>query len=167
MQSLYKALDAWWQCLVGYFFVLALLSKLWYAKGTQKLTHYRHWFILCNLLLNQGVTMYNHLLYHGCFTSGTMFNNLSPNIGTTHTSTHNRSGEYTYAGPLEDTGLAAVALQNYEAFYNLPAGTATLADLHSTSAGLRGWATTQLQNAHANEIATVAAVDHQMSYNVE
>ena len=45
-----------------------------------------------------------------------------------------------YAGPLEDTFLTAVALTNYEDFYGLEEGTATLADLQQTSAGLLGWA---------------------------
>ena len=45
-----------------------------------------------------------------------------------------------YAGPLEETFLAAIALANYEDFYGLEEGTATLDDLQQTSAGLLGWA---------------------------
>jgi hypothetical protein len=66
--------------------------------------------------------------------------------------------DFDYDGPLEHTDVMTPALSNFETFHDLPEGTAAIEDIVETSAGVLGWAATDIQPQMLTEL------EHQDSF---
>jgi hypothetical protein len=106
------------------------------------------WFSLL-LLASQ---TFQSLISHGRLTDAWPIytENIQPNAAGV--------GPLDFNFPLEDTPLADLALANFEIFHGLMAGTATIQDLHGTSAGLLVWAEANLSPEILHETAPAAGL---------
>ena len=112
-----------------------LLQSL--SKWSGKLKRYPAWLLLLHLLVHEAVMQFNYLQMHGRMNIST-YTTVNPTF--IDESTLETNTGFVYQGPLEDTTLAQNALANFEFFHDLPPGTASIEDLHLSSAGLLGWA---------------------------
>lgn len=64
----------------------------------------------------------------------------------------NVQSECLHGGPLNETDMATVALLHYEQFHDLTPGTATITDLHMSSAGVLGWALSDLGGSEIQDV---------------
>ena len=132
---LHSTADNFRQCM----FAVSVLDAMWWfckRAGKSKLAHMI--ILLIQMLSFSAWPLHTFLLSHGHQQAYVV---QSPSTTSTTTQTGGA-----FEGPLDNTYLATIALQQYEFFHSLPQGSASTADLHQTSAGLLGWVTAFLPN---------------------